>query len=99
MKVHSRIVDIVGSMPPYYEVAYAIWGNDADFDTDGDSDTPESTSWRELTVTLRPDYKERLDIDPFEDNMQKLNIKATSQDVLERACAFLQSVGAIKIEC
>lgn len=85
-------------MPPYYKVAYALWGKTADFDSDGDSDAPDSTSWRELTVTLRSDFKERLDIDPVNENRDLLKIESTSLELLDRACVYLESVRAVKIQ-
>ena len=98
MENESRIVNVIGPMPPFYEVAYALWGKGIDFDSDGDSADPESTTWRELTVILRPNYEERVDIDPLQDDANKLKIQATSSDLLDRTCNYLHSVGAIKIE-
>ena len=58
-----------GPRPPYYEVAYHLWGKDCTFDSDGDSYDPESLEWTELTVALRDEKgrtnsNKRVDIDP-----------------------------------
>ena len=93
---YIQIAMVIGRMPPYYRVAEAIWGCGVDFDSDGDSSTPEDTNWRELTITLRPGYEQRLDIDPSEHDRDRLVLRATSREVLEEACGFLESVGAIQ---
>ena len=91
---------VVGNMPPYYAVAEAIWGRGVDVDSDGDSSTPDATDWRELTFILRPDYEERLDIDPTSEDPDVVVIQATSQDILDRTFKFLEGVGAIaRHEC
>ena len=98
MENEPRIAEVIGSMPPYYEVAYALWGRGVDFDSDGDSNNPESTAWREFAVIRRPENQERVDIDPLPNDVDTLNIRASSPDLLDRACAYLVSVGAVKIK-
>lgn len=83
-------------MPPFHQVAEAIWGPGIDFDSDGDASSPSDTNWRELTVTLRPDYEQRLNIDPSGGDRDTVVFRATSQEVLERALRFLESVGALQ---
>ena len=90
--IHMRVV---APLPPYYCIAYALWGEGVDFDSDGDSNDPESTTWRELTIILRPDYKERLDIDPLKDDRNLLVMKATSNELLVSAYNFLRSRNSV----
>lgn len=90
------VVKVCGMLPPFSEVAYAIWGDDVDFDSDGDSINPDSTTWRELSIILRPDYEERLDIDPISDDKDTIKIVATSQQVLDAAYKFLYEYGSIE---
>ena len=92
---HFRKAKVIGNMPPFYEVAEAIWGRGVDIDSDGDSSHPEDTNWRELTVTLRPDCDQRLDIDPTEKDRDIVFLRATSHEILERALDFLEGVGAL----
>lgn len=92
---HRRIAKVIGDMPPYRLVAEAIWGIGVDFDSDGDSAYPDAADWRELTVSLRPDSIERLDIDPLDGDREKILLKATSQPILDRAIAFLEAQGSI----
>ncbi len=61
-----------GPRPPYSKVADHLWGSGCNFDSDGNSDHPETTDWTELTVTLRaPPWQqgvgtdERVDVDPL----------------------------------
>lgn len=82
-------------MPPFYEIAEAIWGGGVDIDSDGDSSHPEDTTWRELTVILRSDCDQRLDIDPTEKDRDIVILRATSQEILEQALDFLEGVGAL----
>ena|SRR2546430_165695 len=76
-----------GRRPPFEEVARHLWG-DADFDSDGNADTHYST-WTELTVTRRPDYDERVDIDPVSDDPLVLKIHSSTPGLARRAAEFL----------
>jgi hypothetical protein len=78
-----------GPRPPYYQVAHELWG-DRDFDSDGDSNSPDANDWTELTISLRPDCVERIDIDPFgSTGGLVLCIKSASEDLVRRAARFL----------
>ncbi len=88
-------VRVTGPMPPFVELAYAVWGHGADFDSDGDSVRPDSTSWTELTLILRPGHNERVDIDPCEDDDTTLRIRATSHQLLEGIVGVLLQSGAV----
>lgn len=90
-------VQVIGPMPPYFKVAEALWGVGVDFDSDGDSSFPEDTCWRELTVILRPDYDERIDIDPDDDDRNSIIVKSDSQALLARTLHFLVSCGAVRL--
>lgn len=85
---------IIGDMPPYYEVAHALWGKECDFDSDGDSEPYDSICWRELTVILRPELRERVDIDPLESDRDTIHIRANSVELLNATCRFLYESGA-----
>lgn len=45
-------LDLIGPLPPYYEMAYSLWDKGADFDSDGNSYDPESTSWTKDWLSL-----------------------------------------------
>lgn len=94
---YSRVAIVVDDLPPYRQLAEAIWGVGVDFDSDGDSSHPDATGWRELTLTLRPHDADRLDIDPMEGATDTIRLRATSQVLLGRAIAFLESTGSIRI--
>ena len=93
---HCQTVAVVGPLPPFGEVAEALWGANCDVDADGDSDIPESTTWRELTLILRPAYLERIDIDPTDYDRDTIKICATSEQLLSKTVSFLSSHGSIR---
>ncbi len=88
-------IDLIGPLPPYYEIAYSLWGKNSNFDSDGDSYDPESTSWTELTLILRSEKNQRIDIDPI-DGTKSLMLKTTSIELKQKVINFLQKHGAIK---
>ena len=80
-----------GPRPPYYEVAHHLWGADCNFDSDGDSYDRETTQWTELTVALRPDLIERVDVDPIDkDGPLVLKIESMHEELARRAAEFLR---------
>ena len=95
-KSHTKTkLDLIGPLPPYYEIAYSLWGEGVNFDSDGDSYDPESTSWTELTLILRSDENQRIDIDPIKEK-SSLMLKTTSRELKEKVILFLQKQGSIK---
>ena len=93
---HTKIkIDLISALPPYYEIAYSLWGKDANFDSDGNSYDPESTSWTELTLILRSDKNQRIDIDPIEGE-DSLMLKTTSKELEGKVIQFLQKHGTIR---
>lgn len=81
-----------GPRPAFYKIAAFLWGADADFDSDGNSEYPEDTSWTALTLTLRSQAEPRVDIDPVTENPLVLKITSDSADLVTKTAAFLQSV-------
>ena len=88
-------IDLVGPLPPYYKIAYSLWGQGADFDSDGNSYDPESTSWTELSLILRSDENQRIDIDSLE-GKNSLMLRTTSTELKEKVMQFLRNHGAIR---
>lgn len=79
-----------GPRPPFRLVSEHLWGADADVDSDGNSAQADSTDWTELTLTLRPAYRERIDIDPVEGGVKlALRIKSNNQSLARQAADFL----------
>lgn len=93
---YSLEVKVKGPMPPFYKIPIHLWGVEVDFDSDGDSYTPESTNWRELTLIKRPNYDQRIDIDPVDQEENILKITASSKKLLEDAFLFLYSLGSVE---
>jgi len=81
-----------GERPCSQSVAYHLWGSGCDFDSDGNDDQPPPGGWTELTVALRPDCEERVDVDPLDDILLLvLVIRSESEDLARRAALFIQS--------
>ena len=87
-------VELVGKMPPYYDIAEFLWGKSVDIDSDGNSEHSRSVDWNELTIILRSDESQRVDIDPAEDGF--LYIGSEDKKLLARVVSYLQIYGAIK---
>ena len=86
-----------GPRPPYHLVAEHLWGG-ADFDSDGNSETPTDTNWTELTVQLRPDGLERVDIDSVFEDPLVLKIASGSPALAKSVAEFLASSTGGKLD-
>jgi hypothetical protein len=78
---------------PYWQsLAHELWGPDCDIDSDGNDDEGLPGGWTELTIALRPDGEERVDIDPL-DTIEPmiLVIRSDDADLAKRAATFLQA--------
>ena len=89
-------IEIIGPMPAYYKIADHIWGVDADIDSDGNSETADSTDWNELTIILRSDREQRIDIETISKKKNSLLLCASSNELSESAMRFLREHGSIK---
>lgn len=89
-------MELDGEMPPYYKIADFLWGSEANIDSDGDSRNPDSTNWTELTLILRNDEAQRIDIDPIEGEPGLFLLKAATSHLAEKTIRFLKGSGAVK---
>src|SRR6187402_1243414 len=80
-----------GPRPPYWTVAEHLWGEGCDFDSDGDSSPPDSQSWTELTVILRSDTTQRVDIDPLSKEPLVLVIRSEQAELASKAAEYLSA--------
>lgn len=78
-----------GERPAFWRVAVFLWWEGVDFDSDGNSRTPDDRHWTELTVRLRPGYGERVDVDPLHENDSVLVITGSSLELVARAAWYL----------
>ncbi|WP_415896406.1 hypothetical protein [Neptuniibacter sp. QD57_21] len=92
----SREFKVLNELPPYYKIAEYLWGIDADYDSDGDSINPESGNWTELTLILRADEAQRIDVDPVSGKEQTLSLVASTEELLEKTITYLESLNVIK---
>lgn len=83
-------VQVNGPRPSFVEVAEHLWGPGVDFDSDGDSTSPDDRRWKELTVELRTSPSERVDIDPVSETPLILKVVASSHSLAQRAAEFLR---------
>lgn len=98
MIVYKANIEIVDDLPPFYKIAEFLWGKNANVDSDGNSETPEDRRWSELTLILREDESQRIDIDPIADDPKKLVVRANSNELLLLVVDFLNQCGSIKLE-
>lgn len=81
-----------GDRPHWPSIAAELWGAGCDIDSDGNDDEGLPGGWTELTITLRPDYKQRVDIDPLDAaEPMVLVISSETTELAKRAAIFLQS--------
>lgn len=92
MRMHAVYLIDPGRRPSVSDFVEALWGDGCDVDLDGNADRPPKDGWTELTVTLRPDYEERVDIDPIDDaEPLVLAIRSERAELVEKAAIFLQA--------
>ena len=86
-------IEVIGKMPPFYQIAETLWGKGVDVDSDGNSNTPQSTDWNELTLILRSDTDQRIDIDPLDNNENYLLLRASNKELSTKTMAYLKECG------
>lgn len=80
-----------GPRPAFYLVAEHLWGTGCNVDSDGDSRSAADDQWTELTLILRADSTQRLDIDPLSATPLVLAISASRIELGRQAGEFLQA--------
>ena len=92
LDMHSQKLKRIGTLlPPYYEIANFLWGVEADIDSDGNSENPDSLDWNELTLILRSNPEHRIDIDPDPNDDGLLIVKSEIEELLLNTVEFLKS--------
>ena len=89
-------LELISDLPPFYEISDYLWGRDANIDSDGNSNDPAASKWTELTLILRSDESQRIDIDPIEGKEGFLKLRAEDLKLGQRVVSFLKQYGAIK---
>ena len=81
-----------GPRPFSGDVAEHLWGPGCNYDSDGNDDQVPPDGWTELTVSLRPDCEQRVDIDPLDDREPLiLVIRSDDEELARKAAIFLRS--------
>ena len=94
---HSLQIIVSGPRPPYFQVAEHLWGIDCNIDSDGNSVTPEDRQWTELTVCLRSNPEQRVDIDPLSYDPLILVVRSSDQTLCRQTAEFITSVSGGEI--
>jgi hypothetical protein len=77
-EVTSFFVRTPNPRPDFWSVAVFLWGEQHDFDSDGDCLYPADRNWTELTLDSRERKDERIDVDPVGD-APPLTLKVQSE--------------------
>lgn len=77
------------SRPPFSVVATFLWGQETDFDSDGNSITPSDASWTELTLISRADRIERVDITPSQTSPLVLKVASNGHRLAHKVAYFI----------
>ena len=88
-------MEVIASLPPYYKISETLWGKDSDVDSDGNSMFPESEDWTELTLILRSDKVQRIDIDPVDGSTNHI-LTSEDEELARMTLSFLKNYGAVK---
>jgi hypothetical protein len=90
--MHRIYLIAPGPRPFSGDVAEYLWGPGCNYDSDGNDDQAPPDGWTELTVSLRPDREQRVDIDPLDDREPLiLVIRSDNEELARKAAIFLQS--------
>ena len=89
---HQLKVISPGPRPPFGQVADHLWDVGCDVDSDGNSRSPDDREWTELTVILRSDTEQRVDVDPISNDPLVLRVHSSNQLLCYRAAEFIASV-------
>jgi hypothetical protein len=87
--IEVRLISNPGPRPPFRELAHYLWG-EVDFDSDGNADV--DPNWTELTLTRRPNYDERVDIDPVSENPLVLKIISSTPGLAQKTAEYLVKI-------
>ena len=89
---HFLHVVAPGLRPPFFQVAEHLWGVGCNIDSDGNSDTPDDRQWTELTVILRSDPVQRVNINPISNDPLILSVRSSHQSLCQMAAEFIVAV-------
>jgi hypothetical protein len=96
--MHELRIINSGKRPPCYLVANYLWGAGCDIDSDGNSATREDEAWTELTLILRADPSQRIDIDPIGSRPLVLKVVASNEALAASAATMIVEFGGGHIE-
>ena len=75
--------------PPFYLLPTFLWGRGHDYDSDGNSRTPEDTTWTELYCTNRSEPYERFSIEVKATPTPRIIIESKSDEAAARLALML----------
>ena len=81
---HVIYIKIPGPRPPFFRIAEHLWGVGCDVDSDGNSRTPDDCEWTELSLVLRGDVGQRIDVDPVSFEPLVLLVRSPQESLSKR---------------
>jgi len=87
-----------GPRPPYYRLGDHLFGEDANIDSDGNSESLEDTTWTELSVSLRDGKSPYVNIDPVSYDPLVLEISCFSSELAKKTAEYLVKITGGKLE-
>jgi len=84
------LIKVNGLRPPLHRMAVALWGENIDYDSDGNSKTPDDTEWTELTIENRMKKGQRVDIDPVSLNPLVLKVRSENKILAQQVAEYLR---------
>lgn len=90
---HIIRVNAVGRRPACWRIAEHLWGENCNVDSDGDSRSQDDEKWTELTLLLRGQSDQRVDVDPVADEPSFLEVRSTNRALAEKVAAFISGAG------
>jgi hypothetical protein len=88
---HVIHIKTPGPRPPFIRIAEYLWGTGCDVDSDGNSRTPDDREWTELSLVLRADVGQRIDIDPVSVEPLVLLVRSPQESLSMRVAEFIAS--------
>ena len=88
-EVTSFFVRTPNPRPNFWSIAVFLWGEQHDFDYDGDCLYPADRNWTELTLDSRERENERVDVDPVSDAPLTLKVRSERPHLAARVAYYL----------
>lgn len=89
MTREATLVQCEGPRPSLNVIVIELWGQGANVDSDGNSNSPDDQFWTELTLENRAILGSRIDVDPVSERPLVLKVQADTEELRNRLVALL----------